>query len=90
MYIQTDKNQVHDSELHCSSCEALLGVKDASAEGWRIYKSSLSVKPSLDAEWETSPREIFISSQLLALIESSAARKFVVHDNNSDRGILVS
>jgi ubiquitin-protein ligase E3 D len=67
----------------------LLGATDDTAEGWRLYKSNLSIKPSLDAEWETYSPQIFISSQLLSLIEASAARKFVVHTDNSEPGILV-
>jgi HECT-like Ubiquitin-conjugating enzyme (E2)-binding len=89
-YIQTDKHQLSNSELRCSSCKAFLGADDASVEGWRFYKSSLSLKPPLNAEWESFPPEIFISSQLLSLIETSAARKFVVHaHDNTKHGLLV-
>lgn len=55
-----------------------------------MYKSSLSLKPVLNAEWETFPPEMFISSQLLSLTESSVARKFVVHHDDTKNGLLVS
>jgi HECT-like Ubiquitin-conjugating enzyme (E2)-binding len=67
-----------------------MGTQDASAEGWRLYKSSLSVRASLDSQWEKFPPQIFVSSQLLSLIESSAARKFVVHTDEARPGLLVS
>jgi HECT-like Ubiquitin-conjugating enzyme (E2)-binding len=89
-YILTDKYQTHTSELHCVFCKALLGATDISAEGWRIYKSSISVKSSLKTEWEAYSPEIFISSQLLALINSSAARKFIIHTTDIKQGLLVS
>jgi HECT-like Ubiquitin-conjugating enzyme (E2)-binding len=87
---QANINQTINTELRCANCEALLGAEDQSAEGRRLYKSSLSVKSSLDADWETFPPEIFISSQLLSLSESSAARKFVVHCDDNNSGLLVS
>lgn len=80
--------QTHNSELHCSRCKALLG--HVATGGWRIYKSSLSVKARSDKGWETFPPEVFISSQLLGLIDSSAARKFVVHSKDTKHGLLVS
>jgi hypothetical protein len=89
-YIFTDKQQTHNSELHCVSCKAFLGTADVSAEGWRIYKSSVSIKTSLKTEWEDYSPEIFISSQLLALTNSSAARKFIMHTSDAKQGLLVS
>lgn len=79
--------QTHNSELHCSRCKALLG--HVATGGWRIYKSSLSVKARSDKGWETFPPEVFISSQLLGLIDSSAARKFVVHSKDTKHGLLI-
>jgi HECT-like Ubiquitin-conjugating enzyme (E2)-binding len=89
-YIFTDKQQTHNSELHCVSCKAFLGTADVSAEGWKVYKSSVSLKPSLKTEWEDHSPEIFIASQLLALINSSAARKFIMHTSDTKQGFLVS
>lgn len=79
--------QNYTSKLCCCGCKAQLGY--VSAEGWRIHKSSLSLKSALDAEWETFLSDIFISSQLLALIDSSAARKFVVHPEDTKEGLLI-
>ncbi|ERF71020.1 hypothetical protein EPUS_03300 [Endocarpon pusillum Z07020] len=82
--------QTHNSELHCATCKALLGAIDVSAEGWRLYKSSLSLRPSPTAEWQSFPPEIFISSQLLSLIGSSAARKFIIHPHDDTKqGLLI-
>ncbi len=89
-HIKLTEHQNAKSKLYCSNCKALLGVQDSSLEGWRIFKSGLSIKASLDAQWESFAPEIFISSQLISLIESSAARKFVVHCDEAEKGLLVS
>lgn len=89
-HIRLTEHQNSESKLHCSNCKALLGVLDASLEGWKIYKSSLSIKASVNAQWESFAPEIFIASQLISLIESSAARKFVVHSDEAMTGLLVS
>jgi HECT-like Ubiquitin-conjugating enzyme (E2)-binding len=65
-------------------------MNDVSTEGFRIFKSSLRVKPSSDGKWESFASEIFVSSHLISLIESSAARKFVVHSDEAKIGLLVN
>lgn len=75
--------------MSCSQCSAVVGSQETSLEGLNLLKASLSVKVSPLAEWETFPPDIFISSRLLSLIESSAARKFVIHADNGDHGLLL-
>lgn len=71
--------------LLCTGCNAILGFQDHSANGFRLYKSSVSLKPSGTSAWESFPATTFICAQLLAVIESQATRKFVLHSGaNSD------
>ncbi|KAL5360071.1 ubiquitin-conjugating enzyme E2-binding protein [Aspergillus floccosus] len=74
------------AELLCSSCDSLIGIDDTVAEGWRLFKTSLSAHtlsdetqtPSED-EWEAHPIETIIAAQVLELIERESARRFVLH-----------
>lgn len=70
----------------------MLGFQDDQTQGWRIYKWGLSVKLSEAADQEIVSTESVLCTQLLALIDAQAVRKFVVHrggDLDSDTGILV-
>ena len=73
-----------NQEILCSRCHERIGIVDDKADGWRLNKWSLSVQLSPTLGWESYPIEPFISAQLLALIESQGARKFVVHSGDSD------
>ena len=70
----------------------MLGFADQSSDGWRLYKSSVSLKSDNTSFWESFPATTFVCAQLLALIESQAIRRFVLHSgpSGSAGGFLVS
>lgn len=81
----------HVIGLLCTGCNAILGFQDQSPNGFRLYKSSVSLKPSGTSTWENFPATTFICAQLLAVIESQATRKFVLHsgpNSNTDAYLL--
>ncbi|KAI9849583.1 MAG: hypothetical protein M1830_007106, partial [Pleopsidium flavum] len=39
-------NARRSPKLKCSACREPLGTVDEKAEGWRLFKSSLSVRPN--------------------------------------------
>ncbi|GES57619.1 ubiquitin-conjugating enzyme E2-binding protein [Aspergillus terreus] len=74
------------AELLCSSCDNLIGIDDPVAEGWRLFKTSLSAHTPPDdtptppqEDWETHSIETIVAAQLLELIERESARRFVLH-----------
>ena len=80
-------------EVHCTGCDILLGFQDKTAQGWRLYKWSLAVIPSHAAGTEIFALESILCTQLLALIDAQAVRKFVVHNGGTEdeaTGILAS
>ena len=70
----------------------MLGLADEGAEGWRLYKSRVGLKPGDASSWQSFPATTFVCAQLLALIESQAIRRFVLHSGPSGTagGFLVS
>ncbi|KZF23837.1 hypothetical protein L228DRAFT_267798 [Xylona heveae TC161] len=66
-------------ELVCSCCNGIIGVVDERAEGWRLFKWALAVRKRPGEQKESHAIEGFIAAQMLALIDSQAVRKFVVH-----------
>jgi hypothetical protein len=79
-------------DLHCTGCGDLLGLADPSAGGWRLHKSSVALKSDNTASWESFSATSFVGAQLLALIESQAIRRFVLHSGprGTAGGFLVS
>ncbi|KAF7157546.1 hypothetical protein CNMCM6106_003353 [Aspergillus hiratsukae] len=72
--------QKKEISLNCSSCDATIGIEDAVAQGWRLFKTGLSANISLPSStWETHPIETIVAAQLLELIERESARRFVIH-----------
>lgn len=77
-------------KLLCSTCTAEIGTVDDRAEGWRIYKWSLSVLFCVLDSTAPSPLpptysvQKWISAQFLSLIENLGVRKFSVHAEDSD------
>ncbi|KAJ5153005.1 uncharacterized protein N7482_009483 [Penicillium canariense] len=71
--------------LDCVKCNAIVGMEDPSANGWRLLKANVSLNTrtsSLDKgeeQWQTHPAQIIVAAQLLELIERESARRFVVH-----------
>ncbi|KAL9110046.1 MAG: hypothetical protein Q9227_005385 [Pyrenula ochraceoflavens] len=78
--------------LLCAKCNTTIGFSDKPHDGWRIYKWTLVTKRSDCSAEETISAGEVICAQILALIESIAIRKFVLHsdhDEGSDTGILL-
>ncbi|KAL4939468.1 ubiquitin-conjugating enzyme E2-binding protein [Aspergillus oleicola] len=80
-------------ELVCDSCDALIGVEDTIAKGWRLFKTSLAASfPSTEnadeVTWERHPTELVVAAQLLELIERESARRFIIHCGKKD-GLLI-
>ncbi|GIJ87436.1 hypothetical protein Asppvi_006342 [Aspergillus pseudoviridinutans] len=72
--------QKKEISLNCGQCNATIGIEDAVAQGWRLFKTSLSANISQDpSTWETHPIETIVAAQLLELIERESARRFVIH-----------
>ncbi|GIK01249.1 hypothetical protein Aspvir_005281 [Aspergillus viridinutans] len=72
--------QKKEISLNCAKCNATIGIEDAVAQGWRLFKTSLSANISLPSStWETHPIETIVAAQLLELIERESARRFVIH-----------
>ncbi|KAE8351330.1 ubiquitin-conjugating enzyme E2-binding protein [Aspergillus coremiiformis] len=73
------------TELLCENCDALIGVEDPVAKGWRLFKTGLSVSrqsaegENEDPSWESHPMETVVAAQLLELIERENIRRFVLH-----------
>ena len=80
--------------LECIKCNAIIGMEDPSARGWRLLKANVSLNtnipsPELDVErWQSHPTQMIIAAQLLELIERESARRFVVHCGQNS-GLLV-
>lgn len=71
----------------------MVGVVDAIAKGWRLFKTSLSAtvesgESSKEMTWESHPVELVVAAQLLELIERESARRFIIHSGKTD-GFLV-
>ncbi|KAL4974969.1 ubiquitin-conjugating enzyme E2-binding protein [Aspergillus desertorum] len=78
-----------EQELLCENCGALIGVEDAIAKGWRLFKASLAAEGRLEeGNLEAHPTELVIAAQLLELIERESARRFIVHCGRKD-GLLI-
>lgn len=82
------------TDLLCDNCNGLIGIEDAVAKGWRLFKTSVSVSRQLsqgaheDPAWESHPLEVVVAAQLLELIERESARRFVLHCGQGD-GLLI-
>jgi hypothetical protein len=86
-----DEEQIHNIEastqrtLDCTNCNAIIGMEDPVAKGWRLLKASVSLNTNAPrcetdvAKWEVHPTETIVAAQLLELIERESARRFVVH-----------
>ncbi|GKZ22100.1 hypothetical protein AbraCBS73388_008037 [Aspergillus brasiliensis] len=82
----------------CTTCTTQLGLPDPIANGYRLFKTSLSANhsPTQDSEetetetatWESHPLETVLTAQLLELIERESYRRFVIHCGKKD-GLLI-
>jgi len=74
-------------------CHEALGFVDERADGWRLWKWSLCVQLNGQSDEQAFSIEMFVSAQLLAMIEDQAVRKFVMYNEegtNDAPGIMVS
>lgn len=80
--------------LECTECNAIIGMEDPSARGWRLLKANVSLntnipRPESDGkQWQSHHTQIIVAAQLLELIERESARRFVVHCGQNS-GLLV-
>ncbi|RAH54200.1 hypothetical protein BO85DRAFT_379789 [Aspergillus piperis CBS 112811] len=83
--------------LTCKSCTTQLGLPDPIANGYRLFKTSLSANtPSTSSSqhnhpeesWESHPPETILTAQLLELIERESYRRFVIHCGAKE-GLLI-
>ena len=51
----------------------------------RVYKWSITLQHTNEAAWISYPAQIFISAQLLSLINSQAVYKFLAYSGHTDR-----
>ncbi|RDH27766.1 ubiquitin-conjugating enzyme E2-binding protein [Aspergillus welwitschiae] len=73
--------------LTCTTCTTQLGLPDPIANGYRLFKTSLSANTTSSSEdndppeetWESHPPETILTAQLLELIERESYRRFVIH-----------
>ncbi|KAJ5970930.1 uncharacterized protein N7479_000848 [Penicillium vulpinum] len=71
--------------LDCANCNAIIGMEDPVAKGWRLLKANVSLNTNSSScetdisKWEVHPTETIVAAQLLELIERESARRFVVH-----------
>ncbi|OCT48771.1 hypothetical protein CLCR_04815 [Cladophialophora carrionii] len=65
--------------LQCSSCQSRLGSRAEGEDSYRLYKSRLTLVREPGQPPERYAAAVFITTQLLSLIESSVSRKVVVH-----------
>lgn len=85
--VQQDDKLRTSSKLRCEVCHEALGFVDERAGGWRLWKWSLCVQLDSRSEGQTFPTEMFVSTQLLGLIESQAVRKFVIYNDDGEDGV---
>lgn len=74
----------------CNGCRAVVGLADADADGFRLFKSSLAVGFAGHTQLELFDVEKWLAARLLSVTEAQSARKIVVaSDNASDGHLLV-
>lgn len=85
------------ASIVCDKCDALVGMEDITASGWRLLKANLAASTAPPPEkkneaeetvWRSHPMQTVVSAQLLELVERESARRLVVHCGQKD-GLLV-
>ncbi|KAF2253072.1 hypothetical protein BU26DRAFT_214208 [Trematosphaeria pertusa] len=80
-----------DSTLFCKQCKHMLGTKDASSDGWRIWKWCISIASGSSSRPSIYSIQKWISARLLFLTENQGVRKFHVHpDTDSPQTAPIS
>lgn len=64
--------------MRCGNCQSILGSYDASANGVRLLKSAITIHRK--GNEERYDLQLWIAAQLLGIVESTGARKFIVRD----------
>ncbi|KAI9824283.1 MAG: hypothetical protein M1832_002091 [Thelocarpon impressellum] len=75
------------AEKDCSGLT--VGTVDEQAGGWRLMKWSLSVIPEDGAAQQMFPEDAFVAAQLLALVDSQAVKKFIIHCDDDAQGLFM-
>lgn len=90
----TSPEDYFERTLECTKCNAIIGMEDPSARGWRLLKANVSLNTNMrrsesdEEQWQSHPTQLIIAAQLLELIERESARRFVVHCGQKS-GLLV-
>ncbi|KAK8213420.1 hypothetical protein M8818_002719 [Zalaria obscura] len=74
--------------LKCAQCASTVGIPDAQTEGWRLYKPSLVLSPTLDAGVIEYDPSIWLSCYVLSAIDSQGVRKFAASFSNFELWIF--
>ncbi len=70
------------SDVQCKTCDTLVGTKDNSAEGYRVFKWAIALATGEEGE-EKFEIQQWVSAQLLAAIQNLGVRKFIVKEEQS-------
>jgi hypothetical protein len=73
--------------MFCNECDSFIGSAKGNDEGYRLWKSRISILQNPDAASEKYDSAIFIAAQFLHLVESSITRRVVVH-STAGSGLL--
>ncbi|KAF2835504.1 hypothetical protein M501DRAFT_998964 [Patellaria atrata CBS 101060] len=76
-------NHNHDPLLLCSSCNSVLGLFDTRAEGYKLYKWSLTIAFAKPRRQYYSMQK-WLSALFITLVESQGVRKFRVDSSDRD------
>ena len=79
--------------LECSSCKLSVGIDDEKLSCIKLYKWSVALQRSKDAEWETNSVQTIVSAQLLAWITEQATYKVLAFSGvleDAEEALLVS
>ncbi|OJJ48202.1 hypothetical protein ASPZODRAFT_2123445 [Penicilliopsis zonata CBS 506.65] len=75
-------SKLQQHPIECGKCSSIIGTEDPVAQGWRLFKTHISVVTKDEdgsLQWRAYPTETIVAAQLLELVERESARRFVVH-----------
>ncbi|KAJ9497161.1 hypothetical protein H2202_007317 [Exophiala xenobiotica] len=70
--------------IRCGACTTVIGSSQEGEPSVRLHKSRLLVIPDQGQSPQGYDAAVFLSAQLLTLIESSVSRKVVIYGDNGD------
>lgn len=76
------------NHLNCSSCNATLGILDASTSSYKLFKLALSISSSSEHKQSFDSTK-WLSCHLLSSMDSQGLRKFVIISNPTSQPPLL-